>query len=171
MKHSSLGENSYVVTFVDDCTCFKVVKFVKKKSDTTAALLSLIADYITPQKLSIKCVRTDNGGEFEGEFQRELDRRSITHEHTPLDTPQYNGVAERALGRLREKAIILMEELDDVINVPREKLWAQAMLFACDVTDKSVTTSTDGGKSPYELRFGKFPSADHLRPIGAVGYA
>ena len=34
------------------------------------------------------------------------------------DTPQYNGVAERALGLLREKAITLMEELDDVINVP-----------------------------------------------------
>ena len=113
MKHSSLGGNSYVVIFVDDCTRFKVVKFVTKKSDATAALLSLIADYITPQKLSIKCARTDNGGEFEGEFQRELDRRSITHEHTPPDTLQYNGVAERALGLLREKAIILMEELDD----------------------------------------------------------
>ena len=98
MKHSSLGGNSYVVIFVDDCTRFKVVKSVNKKSDTTAALLSLIGDYITPQKLSIKCVRTDNGGEFEGEFQRELDRRSITHEHTPPDTPLYNGVAERALG-------------------------------------------------------------------------
>ena len=171
MKHSSLGGNSYVVIFVDDCTRFKVVKFVKKESDTTAALLSLIADYITPQKLSIKCVRTDNRGEFEGELQRELDRRSITHEHTPPDTPQYNGVAERALGLLREKAIILMEELDDVINVPREKLWAQAMLFACDVTNRSVTTSTDGGKSPYELWFGKFPTADHLRPFGAVRYA
>ncbi|CAM9779209.1 unnamed protein product, partial [Ascophyllum nodosum] len=150
MKYSSLGGNSYVVIFADDSTRFKVVKFVKNKSDTTAALLSLIAAYITPQKLSIRCVRTDNGGEFEGDFQRELDRRSITYEHTPPDMPQYNGVAERALGRLREKAITLMEELDDVINVPREKLWAQAMLFACNVTNKSVTTSTDGGKSPYE---------------------
>ena len=171
MKHSSLGVNSYVVIFVDDCTRFEVVKFVKKKSDTTAALLSLIADYITPQKLSIKRIRTDNGGEFEGEFQRELDRRSITHEHTPPDTPQYNGVAERALGILREKAIILMEELDDAINVPREKLWTQAMLFACDVTNKSVITSMDGGKSQYKLWFGKFLTADHLRPFGAVGYA
>ena len=143
MKHSSLGGNSYVVIFVDDCNRFKVVKFVKK-NNTTTALLSLIADYITAQKLSIKCVRTDNGGKFEGEFQRELDRRSMTHEHTPPDTPQYNGVPERALGILREKAITLMEELDDVINVPREKLWAQAMLFACDATNKSVTTSTDG---------------------------
>ena len=163
MNRSSLGGDSYVVIFVDDCTRFKVAKFVKKKSNTTAALLSLVADYITPQKLSIKCVRTDNGGEFEGEFQRELDRRSITHEHTPPDTPQYNGVAERALGILREKAITLIEELDDVINVPREKLWAQAMLFACDVTSKSVTTSTDGGKSSYKLWIGKFPIiAGHL---------
>ena len=65
MKHSSLGGNSCVVIFVNDCTRFKVVKLVKKKSDTTSALLSLIVDYITPQKLSIKWVRTDNGGEFE----------------------------------------------------------------------------------------------------------
>ena len=64
MKHSSFGGNSYVVSFVDGCARFKVVKFVKKKSNTTAALLSLTTDYITPQKLSIKCVRTDNGGEF-----------------------------------------------------------------------------------------------------------
>ena len=171
MKYSSLGGNSYAVIFVDGCTRFKVVKFVRKKSNTTAALLSLITDYITPQKLSIKCVRTDNGGEFEREFQREPDRRSITCEHTPPDTPRYNGATERAFGLLREKAITLMKELDDVIKVQREKLRARAMLFARDVTNKPVTTSTDGGKSPYELWFGKFPTADHLRPFGAVGYA
>ncbi|CAN0252914.1 unnamed protein product, partial [Ascophyllum nodosum] len=91
-------------------------------------------------------------------------------EHTSPDTPQYNGVAGPALRLLREKAITLTEELNVVINVPGEKLWAQAMLFACGVTNKSVTTSTDGGKSPYELWCGKFPSADHLRPFGAVGY-
>ena len=81
MKHSSLGGNSYVVIFVDGSTRFKVLK-----SNTTAALLSLVVDYITPKKLPIKCVRTDNGGEFEGEFQLELDRCSITYEHTPPDT-------------------------------------------------------------------------------------
>ena len=48
MKHSSVGGNSYVVIFVDDCTRFKVVKFVKKKSNTTAALSSLIVKYSTP---------------------------------------------------------------------------------------------------------------------------
>ena len=169
MKNSSLGGNNYVVICVNDCTRFMAAKFIKNKSDTTAALLSLIADYTTPQELSAKCIQTDNDGEFEGEFQRELDRRSITHEHTSPDTPYYNGVAKRALGLLRGKAIVVMDELDD-INVLREKL-SQAMLFACNVTNKSVTTSMEEGKSPYELWFGTSPIPDHLRPFGEVGYA
>ena len=40
MKHSSFRGNNYVIIFVDDCTRLKVVKFVKNKSDTTAAHLS-----------------------------------------------------------------------------------------------------------------------------------
>ena len=53
MKHSSLSGNSYIVIFVNDCIRFRVLKFFKEKSNTRAALLSLVADYITPQKLSI----------------------------------------------------------------------------------------------------------------------
>ena len=47
------------------------------------------------------------------------------------------------------------------------------MPFACDVTNKSITTSTEGGTSPYELRFGSFPTinTNNLRPFGAVGCA
>ena len=146
MKHSSLGGNNYVVIFVDDCTGFKAVKFTKNKSDTAAALLSFIADYITPHELSIKCIRTDSGGEPEGECQRELDRRSITHQQTPPETPQYNRMAVRVLKLLREKAIAVMEELDN-INEQRETLWAQAMLFACDITNTSATVQQDGCKS------------------------
>ena len=62
----------------------------------------------------------DNGGKFEEEFQRYLDLRSIMQEYTTPDTPQYNGVTERALRLMQEKAITLMEELDDVTNMPRE---------------------------------------------------
>ena len=82
-----------------------------------------------------------------------------------------NKLAERALELLREKAIALMNELDDVINVLQEKLWAQTLLFACNVTNESVTTSTELGKSPYELWYGADPTPNHLRPFGMVGYA
>ena len=99
-KHSSLGGNIYIVIFVDSCTRFKVVKFIKKKIDTTTGLLSFIVDYTIPHELSIKCMRADNDGGFVGVIQRELDQRSITHEHTSPETPLYKGVAERALGLL-----------------------------------------------------------------------
>ena len=55
-----------------------------------------------------------------------------------------------------------MEELD-AINVPRDKLWARAMLFACHVTNKSVTTSSEEG----ELLFGTAPTPDYLRSFGS----
>ena len=58
MKHSSIGGNNYVVIFVDDCTQLKVVKFSKNKNNTTAALLFLIADYITSQG-AVDQVHTD----------------------------------------------------------------------------------------------------------------
>ena len=64
-----------------------------------------------------------------------------------------------------------MEELDDVINVPRERLWTYAILFACDVTNKSFSMSTERGKLPYELWFGTGPTPDHFRPFEAAGYA
>ena len=65
MKHSSLGGKNYVAIFVGEYTRFKVVKFVKTKSNTTAVLLSLIG---TSQELLIKWIRTGNGGKFDREF-------------------------------------------------------------------------------------------------------
>ena len=47
-----------------------------------------------------------------------------------------------------------MEELDDTINMPRQNMRAQEILFVCDVTNKSVTTSTKKGKLAYKLWFG-----------------
>ena len=64
-----------------------------------------------------------------------------------------------------------MGKLDDVINVPQEKLWAHAMLFACNVTTKSTTTLAKGGKLPYKLWCGTAPIPDHLQSFGVVGYA
>lgn len=98
-------------------------------------------------------VRTDSGGKFEEELQHRLDRRSITYAHSPPDTPQYHKVAERALGHLREKAVAPVEELDYVINVLQETFWAQAIIFACDVTNETSTTLTEGAESPSELCF------------------
>lgn len=36
-----------------------------------------------------------------------------------------------------------MTELDDSINVTRKEVWRKVMLCACDLTNKSATTSVN----------------------------
>ena len=91
MPATNLGGSKYVMICVDDFSRLKIVRFLKK-SDAAAALRNIIAEYITPAGLKIGYIGTDEGGEFEGEFQQVLDSHGITHEFTPPDTPQYNGV-------------------------------------------------------------------------------
>ena len=89
MNHSSLGGNSYVLIFVDHHTRFKVERFTKNNNDTTAALSSMIADYISPPRRCLfECIRTDNGGEFKEDFQRELAGRGSLRTKIPHQTRQ-----------------------------------------------------------------------------------
>ena len=93
---------------VDDFTRFKIVRFLKHKSDATNALRDIIDDYLAPEGLKIGVVRTDGGGEWYGQFLSFLSKLGIKRESTPPYTPQYNGVVERALGLLRDKTVALL---------------------------------------------------------------
>ena len=170
MPAMSLGGSKYVMTCVDDFSRFKTVRFLRKKSDAAALLRNIIVEYITTTGLKISSIRTDEGGEFEGEFQQVLDSHDITHELTPPITPQYNGVAERALGLLRKKYITLLQEMT-VLIAASDRLWAEALNYACDMSNMCVTSSLEGGTSPYEKWYDRNPSLQHLQPFGTVGYA
>ena len=43
----------------------------------------------------LKCIRTDNGGEYIGPFDNYCKSQGIRHQKTPPKTPQLNGLAER----------------------------------------------------------------------------
>ena len=168
MPATSLSCSKYVMIYVDDFSRSKIVLFLKKKSDAAAALRNIITEYITPAGLKIDSIRTDEGGEFEGEFQQVLDSHGITHEFTPPDTPQHNRMAERALGLLREKSIAMLQE---VTVATSDRLLAEALNYACDMSNMCLTSSLEGGTSPYEKWYGRKPSLQHLQPFGTVGYA
>ena len=99
-----LGGHRYAMLCVDDFTRFQFIRFLKHKRDAAKELLKLVAEHIAPLGIKIGTVRTDGGGEFEGEFQSLLELR-IKRETTPPHTPQYNGVVERALVLLQDKTV------------------------------------------------------------------
>ena len=154
MPATSVGGSKYVMICVDDFSRSKIVRFLKK-SNTASALTNIIAEYITSAGLKIGSIQTDEGGGSEGGFQQGLDSHGITHESTPPDTPQYNVVAERALGLLREKSIAMLHEMTVAAS---GRLWAEALNYACDMSSMCVASSLEGDTSPNEKWYGRKPS-------------
>ena len=79
----------------------------------TTAKKGKFSSFATPAGLKIRMMRTDEGGDFKGRFQEELDKLEIHYELPPPGTPQYIGVAERALGLLKEKSLAILETMGD----------------------------------------------------------
>ena len=163
----SLAGSRFAMLCVDDFSRYNIVAFIAKKSDATAVLRAIIARYFAPAGLNIGVIRTDNGGAFQGAFQSLLAELGIKHERTPPYTPQYNGVAERTVGLLRDKTVALLRGVTEGVS---ERLWAEAVAYACDMSNKCITDSLDLDKTPYEMWHGRPPAFDILLPFGTVGY-
>ena len=145
---TSLGGNRYAMLCVDGFTRFKMIRFLKHKSDAAKELRDVVAEDIVPAGIKIGTVRTDGGGEFQGEFQSLLKELGIKRETTPPHTPQYNGVVDWALGLLRDKPVALLRAMTAGKS---DRLWAEAMNYACEMSNRCTTTSLNPGVSPYKL--------------------
>ena len=107
-------------------------------------------------------VRSDGGGEFCGGKFGDLCRsRCNKQEFTTADSPQFNGVAERALDLIETAAMagrIEARELFPGAQLPAtESLWAEASHWACDALNRTATSANPTNKSPYEMWSGNPP--------------
>ena len=88
MPHQSLGGASYFVSFIDDSTR-KVWAYPIRTKDW---VFSIFSDWLVMVKNQIgqklKCLRTDNGGEFKSEeFVKFCQERGIRREYTAPYSP------------------------------------------------------------------------------------
>ena len=110
MPHQSLGGASYFVSFIDDSTR-KVWAYPIRTKDR---VFSIFTDWLamvenqTGRKL--KCLRTDNGGEFKSEqFVRFCRERGIRREYTAPHSPEQNGIAERMNRTIQERIVSMLQ--------------------------------------------------------------
>lgn len=95
---SSIGGFRYFVTWIDLKTRYVNIEFLKnKESQTVTEAFERYLAWIMRQKnVHVKCVRTDNGGEYTGhEFKKICGDNGIKHETTSPYTPEHNRIAER----------------------------------------------------------------------------
>ena len=116
---------------------------MRHKSDATGWFEQFLANTrgdSVPSKVVI--VLSDGGGQFRGGKFGDLCRyRGIKQEFTTADRPQFNGVAERALGLIETTAMacrIQDRELIPGAQLPATApLWAEAFHWACDALNCS----------------------------------
>lgn len=166
MRTDSIGGCRYFITFIDDCTRYCWVYFLKKKSDAARTFQQWEAYVSTQYNAKVQILRSDNGGEYVGsEFQHILQAKGIKHETTAAHTPEHNGVAERKNRTLVESArcMLLHAGLGG-------SFWAESVFYANEIANAGPTKALKG-KTPFEMLNGKKPSLKRFRVFGCRALA
>ena len=165
VKVQTMSGYRYWATFIDDCSRFRAVIPLKRKSDTFAAFKQFKAWAETKTDKRIKIIRDDKGGEYmSNEFEQFCIAEGIERQHTVRNRPQQNGVAERANRTMEEGLIAMLYEAGLPLS-----FWGEALSAFIYVWNR-VSTSALSSKTPYEVFYGSKPDVSRLRVWGCVAY-
>jgi hypothetical protein len=87
MSTSTYGGARYFVTFIDDHSRKVWVYPLKTKDQVFVVFKQFHASVERETDKKLKCVRTDNGGEFMGDFKHYCISNGIRHERSVQKTP------------------------------------------------------------------------------------
>ncbi|KAH9803716.1 hypothetical protein KPL71_001892 [Citrus sinensis] len=140
---------------------FKSVYPIKKKSDVFTVFKEYKARVERESGKKIKCLRTDNGGEYtDGEFLAFCKQEGIQRQFTVAYTPQQNGVVERMNRTLSERIRAMLR----IASLPNS-YWAEAAKTACYIVNWSPSTAI-GLKTAIEMWTRKPADYSYLHAFG-----
>lgn len=157
-------EGTILHTFTDDATC--MVFWYSLKTKTAAELCNRFLEFkneFEQDGRKIRALRTDGGGENEGEVNDFLKKRGIRHEKSSPYISEQNGVAERVNRTIIERVGAILADT----SLPKE-LWAELASTVVYPKNRSPTAALE--ITPYEAYEGKKPDLSHLRAIGTKVY-
>ena len=129
----------YFVTFIDDYSR-KLWAFVLKSKDQVLSVFKEFHARVERESgQKLKAVRTDNGGEYMGQFEQYCKSHGIKLEYTVPKTPQLNGLAERMNRTIAERVRSMLSHA----KLPKS-YWAEAMMTVVYLFNKSPSVPLDG---------------------------
>ncbi|KAL2248697.1 UNVERIFIED_CONTAM: Retrovirus-related Pol polyprotein from transposon TNT 1-94 [Sesamum indicum] len=162
---SSLGGSTYYMTFVDDSTRKVWVYFLKRKSNAFDTFRRWRALVENETGLQVKCLRSDNGGEYSSEgIKNYCADHGIRMQKTIPGTPQQNGVAERMNRTLNERARCMQLKS----GLPK-MFWADAVNTAAFLINRGPSVPLNN-RIPEEVWSGKKVDLSFLRTFGCSAY-
>jgi transposase InsO family protein len=160
-----LNGEQYFVLLVDDYTRMIAVLFLRKKSEEFKHFKIYKEMVETEMDLKIKCLRSDNGGEFTSkEFMVFCGEHRIKRQFSAARTPQQNGVFERKNITIHEmdRTMFKDSKLSDIF-------WEQEVHTVVDILNRGMLRSNND-KTPYKLWKGIQTNLKHFRVFGRKCY-
>ncbi len=149
----TIGGSKYWFQSVEEYGRMGDVEFAKKKNQM-ADFVKKVFEKAKTLGYTVKYLRCDNAGENVYPLTALCAEWSVTLELTAPDTPQQNGVVERRITVLRQRANAMMWTAD-LKEEARTRLWAEAVSMANDV--ENITCNTLSAKSAYEIVYKEKP--------------
>ena len=157
---SSLGGACYYILYIDDCTRYvESYLLVTKSASEIQAKFEDYKAWVEAQGFRIQRFRSDNGtGEYwNSAILQTLPISGITFEPAPPYTQHKNGVAERMIQTIDNKARCLI--LD--VELPPQ-FWGEVIKTSVYIHRRTSTSSLKGYCSPFEALYGTTSPVYHL---------
>jgi hypothetical protein len=111
MRMKGINGEQYFMLLIDDYTRMTGVCFLKKNSKAFKCFRIFKEMVENETNLKIKCLRSDNGGEFTSKvFMEFCEERGIKRKLIAIRTPQQNGVVERKNGTVQKMVRTMLKE-------------------------------------------------------------
>jgi hypothetical protein len=163
--YQSLGSPKYLSAIVDEKSRFLTGKLLRNKSDTATHIINFINYAENLQQNKVKFFHSDGGGEYiNNTLSQYFTRKGIKVETTCTDTPQHNGVVERANRIIFNMARSMLQHS----HLP-VVFWGEAVLTACYLMNFRLCVN-DKTKTAHEVWYGDKPYVQHLRVFGCDAY-
>ncbi len=138
---------------------------MKHKGEVFQHFLNFKAMVEKEKGVSIKCLRSDGGGEyFSNEFSEYLKEHGIQRKYSCSYSPQQNGVAKRKNKHIAEITHAMLNEK----NLPNY-FWVEAVATVVYIMNRTPTAIIHG-MAPEEKFTGKKPDVSHFKVFGCIAY-
>lgn len=157
----SIGKSKYYISFIDDCTRFGTMLFLRKKDEAHEKIKARVEQIKRHFGKVPKWMRFDNGSELvNAKTKKWAEEQGITIETTAPYSPSQHGVAERFNRTILELARAMLFGK----NLPAF-LWDEAASYATYLRNRAPTRALKD-KTPFEAWTGTKPDVSHLREFG-----
>lgn len=147
MRQKYLNGALYFVIFQDDYSGYRVVNFIKTKSEVFGHLKNFSAKLENETNNHIMTLRSDNGGEYmSNHLQTWLKEKGVRHETSAPKTLEQNGVSERTNHTVLESARSMIHS-----SPLGTELWAEAVSCAVYLLNR-VLNSSNLESTPYRCK-------------------